>query len=158
VDITERKEAEQRVREQAALLDAANDAILLRDLDDRLLYWNRGAERLYGWTAEEALGRDATELLSSGPAAQLAEARGGADEKGSWAGELRRVSRDGAEVVVESRWTLIRDERGRPRARLVIDTDVRQKKKLEEQLRQAQKMEGIGLLAGGVAHDFNNLL
>src|SRR5262249_48658961 len=75
-----------------------------------------------------------------------------------WAGELRQVTRTGKEIIVESRWTLVRDDAGRPQALLVVSTDVTEKRKLEAQFLRAQRMEGIGKLAGGVAHHINNRL
>src|SRR5688572_14818818 len=74
-DITERKLGEERIREQAALLDQARDAILVRDLEQNILFWNKGAERIYGWTAEEAIGRNAAELLLKEPSREFENAR-----------------------------------------------------------------------------------
>ena len=157
-DITERRRAERQIQEQAALLDKAADAIIVLGLDDRVRYWNHGAERLYGWTTAEAVGSSVADLHGEGRAAGRCEAERAVLEKGEWAGELSNVTRAGRDVTVESRWTLVRDDLGEPGAKLIIDTDVTEKKKLEAQLAQAQRMEGIGMLAGGVAHDFNNLL
>ncbi len=157
-DITERKRAEERIREQAALLDLASDAILVLDPDDRILSWNRGAERLYGWAAGEAVGRHVGELHCRGHLAEQEPARLAVAERGEWAGELPHVAKAGQPLTVESRWTLVRDAAGGPKATLVINTDVTERERLGAQLRQAQKMEVIGRLAGGVAHDFNNLL
>ena len=154
----ERKRAEERLRQQAVLLDKATDAILLLDPEDRVLYWNRGAERLYGWTAAEALGHRVEALYAREHITERQEALRAVAERGEWGGELPRVTRAGRQLTVESRWTLLRDDAGRPRGKLLIDTDVTEKKKLEAQLLHAQRMEGIGQLAGGVAHDFNNLL
>src|SRR5262249_25825796 len=148
----------ERLREQAALLNQVPDAVLVRDLDNRVRFWNRGAEKLYGWTAAEVLGHDVSELLFPDPRADLAGARRAVLEQGGLSGELRQVARDGTELIVESRWVLLRDDQGHPRAELVVNTDVTARKKLEAQLLRAQRLESIGTLTGGIAHDFNNLL
>jgi PAS domain S-box-containing protein len=157
-DITERKLGEDRIREQAALLDQAQDAILVRDLEQNILFWNKGAERIYGWTAEEAIGRNAAELLLKEPSRQFENARHAVIDKGEWRGDIRQLRRDGAEIMVESRWTLVRDDQGAPTSILVINTDITEKKGMEAQFLRAQRMESIGTLAGGIAHDLNNVL
>lgn len=156
-DITERKQSENKIREQAALLDRAQDAIILRDLDDRVLYWNRSAERLYGWTSEEVVGRSIKDLIYRDLSAFNA-ATATVLEKGEWMGELQPCNRSGQPLTVESRWSLVRDEEGRPESILAINTDISQRKQLEEQFLRAQRMESIGTLAGGIAHDLNNVL
>lgn len=153
-----RRLAEARVREQAALLDLAPNAILVRDLDDRVRFWSKGAERTYGWPAEEAEGRDVRSLWPKLPEAAFAEAKAGALETGEWGGELTLATRDGRPLVVDSRWTRLRDEEGRPRSVLVIDTDVTEKKAIDAQLLRAQRLDSLGTLAGGIAHDLNNVL
>ena len=160
-DITERKRAEERIREQAALLDQALDAIILRDAaDNKILYWNKGAENIYGWTSEEAVGRTARELrlLNELNESQFERGQRAVMETGEWAGELRQHTKGGAEIRVETRWTLLRDDEGAPKSILVINTDVTERKKIEAQLLRAQRMESIGTLAGGIAHDLNNVL
>ena len=77
---------------------------------------------------------------------------------GEWKGEIHQIRRDGAEIIVESRWTLVRDEQGQPKSILVINTDITEKKRMESQFLRAQRMESIGTLAGGIAHDLNNVL
>jgi PAS domain S-box-containing protein len=157
-DITERKRAEEQLLEQATLLDNAQDAILVRDLDDKFLFWNKSAERIYGWRAAEVIGRDLKGTIYKNSLAQFDDAKRATVGNGEWRGELRQVTRDGKDIVVESRWTLVRDDRGEPKSVLVINTDVTDKKKIEAQFLRAQRMESIGTLASGIAHDFNNLL
>src|SRR5687767_3313532 len=111
-DITERKRAEQQIREQAALLDQAQDAILVRDLDQNIRYWNKGAEKIYGWTAEEVIGKNAEELLFKDRSGQFEAACQAILQNGEWKGEMHQARRDGREIIVESRWTLVRDEQG----------------------------------------------
>lgn len=158
MDITERKRAEEKVGEQAALLDKAQDAIHVRDLEGCISYWNKGAESIYGWPASAAIGKSADALIVCQRPSQLREAHERVIERGEWLGELYRVTEDGREVIVESRWTLMRDSSSKPKCILVIDTDITEKKKLEAQFLRAQRMESIGALAGGIAHDLNNVL
>ena len=157
-DITERKRAEEQIREQAALLDQAQDAIMVRDLDHTVLFWNKGAEHIYGWTAEEAIGKNVRELILRQPSPQFETARKTVIEKGEWIGEMHQSRRDGSAIVIESRWTLVRDDKGVPKSVLVINTDITEKKRMEAQFLRAQRMESIGTLAGGIAHDLNNVL
>ncbi len=156
-DITTRKEAENRLAEQAALLDKAQDAILVRNLDGIITFWNKSAERIYGWTAEEAMGTDVRQLIYQVPEG-FEEAIRAVLQDGEWWGEFRQVRKDGEPILVESRWSLVRDNDGRPISILDINTDITERKKLEQQFLRAQRMEGIGTLAGGIAHDINNIL
>jgi PAS domain S-box-containing protein len=156
-DITERRRTEAMVREQAALLDLARDAMIVRDLEHRVLSWNPSAERLYGWRAEEVIGKSIAGQLYRDQSAYLAATRATL-ERGEWVGELQQQTRDGRALTVEARWTLVRDEGGAPRAIFAVNTDVTERKKLEAQLLRAQRLESIGTLAGGIAHDLNNVL
>jgi two-component system, cell cycle sensor histidine kinase and response regulator CckA len=151
------KAAENRMREQAALLDKTQDAILVQDMEDRITFWNRGAERLYGWNAAEAIGQNGSQLLTV-DSLQHQDALRKVSKQGEWVGELNQVRRDGKAVVVESRWSLLHDSQGRPEAKLIINTDVTERKQLEAQFLRAQRMESIGALTGGIAHDLNNVL
>lgn len=164
----ERKRAEQKIREQAALLDVATDAIFVRDLKNKIVFWNQGAETLYGWKAEAAIGKDATKLLCPQANSQIKELMQILIAQGEWQGELEQITKSGEKIIVASRWTLVRDvPRGvaqardrhtEPKSILVVNTDITQKKQLEAQFLRAQRMESIGTLAGGIAHDLNNVL
>jgi PAS domain S-box-containing protein len=156
-DVTAQREAEAQVTAQAALLDKATDAIVLYGLDNIVYYWNDGAARLYGWTTSEAIGRKIIELTCRDTEQRRALVAK-LIEQGEWRGELTQFAKSGQEVVVDASWTLVRDDFGKPRSILAINTDVTQRKKLETQFLTTQRMESIGTLAGGIAHDFNNIL
>ncbi len=156
-DMSERREAEEKLRDQATLLDKAQDAILVRDLEHRILYWNKSAERLYGWTAEEAMNRLVSELFYKDTTA-FQTATEATLKEGEWVGEIEQRTKQGEDIIVEGRWTLVRDKQGQPKSILAINTDITQRKKLEQQFLRAQRMESIGTLAGGIAHDLNNVL
>ena len=157
-DITERKQAEEKIRCQAALLDITTDAILVRDLRDQILFWNQGASRLYGWQAEEVFGKKAQHLLNEEKTPQLAAILSTVALKGNWQSELHQVTKDGKKILVESRWTLMYDEEDKPKAFLVVNTDITEKKQLEAQFLRTQRLDSIGTLASGIAHDLNNVL
>ncbi len=154
----ERQRAEQKIREQAALLDITTDAILVRDLNHQIIYWNKGAERLFGWEANDAIGKNVNQLFYQKPSHHLKPAIDAVINQGEWLGELQKITKSGREVTVESRWTLVRDEAGRPKSILTVDTDITEKKLLEAQFFRAQRLESIGTLASGIAHDLNNIL
>jgi PAS domain S-box-containing protein len=157
-DISDRKQAEQKIREQADLIDIASDAIFVRDLDNQITFWNRGAERLYGWTTAEIVGQNVYTILSNKNAHQDRESFQTVIQQGEWQGEIRRVNKAGKEVIVATRCTLVRDEAGKPRSILTVDTDITEKKRLESQFLRTQRLESLGTLASGIAHDFNNIL
>jgi PAS domain S-box-containing protein len=157
-DITDRKRAEQQIRERSTLLDATTDAIILRDLSNNILLWNKSAEKLYGWQSEEAIGKNVEDILCTSGVQQYKEIYNIVLEKGSWQGELIKHNKAGLEIRVESRWTLVLDEWLQPKSILTVDTDITQKKQLEMQFLRTQRMESIGTLASGIAHDLNNVL
>jgi PAS domain S-box-containing protein len=157
IDMTERKHAEEKIIEQAALLDEAQDAIIVGSLKGQILFWSKGAERVYGWTTAEAAGQSMDGLLQ--PEALLAKAALEETLKtGRWIGELREKNKSGHEVVTQSRWTLLQDARGNPKSIMVINTDITERKQLEEQFLRAQRLESLGVLVSGIAHDLNNAL
>jgi PAS domain S-box-containing protein len=158
-DITDRKEAEAQIEEQAALIRIAKDAILVKDLEDRILFWNPGAEKLYGWNASEILGEDAKHKLFSQRHKNAFEvAKKDTFDRGEWQGELHQITKDGQEIIVSSSWTLVRDSKDYPKSILTVNTDITEKKLLEAQFLRVQRMESIGTLASGIAHDLNNIL
>jgi PAS domain S-box-containing protein len=157
-EIAERARAEATVREQATLLDKAQEGIVVCDLQDGITFWNRSAERMFGWTAAESSAMGAKRIF-------FGEDRAGADSAfaltlsaGEWSGELRLQTKSAATAVIQSSWTLVRDDSGAPDSVLMINTDVTAKKTLEAQMLRNQRMESIGTLAGGIAHDLNNVL
>ncbi len=152
------RRAEERLREQAELLDRARDAICVVDLEHRVTYWNASAERLYGWSVADAVGRDLVKLLFPREARRYRPLLAKMLSAREWHGEVRQVTRQGGDVVVDSRWTLVCDATGQPRSILLINTDVTERRRLETQLLRVQRLESLGTLTGGIAHDLNNVL
>src|SRR5262247_582462 len=128
------KEVAKRTR-HARLLDLTHDTIFVRDMNDVITYWNLGAQELYGWTAEEAIGKRAHELLHTTFPLPLDEIRAELLRSGRWDGELGKAKADGTRVVVSSRWSLVRDEQGRPAAILATNNDITERKKAEQKFR-----------------------
>jgi PAS domain S-box-containing protein len=157
-DITERKLAEDRIRQQAALINTASDAIFVCDLNHRILFWNKGAERIYGWAVGEVLGRNLADILYDGDPTEINEGLRIVNETGVWLTEAKQKTRDGRPIIIQRRWTLGRNVMGQPDYILMINTDITERKAAEEHLFRAQRMESIGTLAGGIAHDLNNIL
>ena len=156
-EIEVRKRTEAQAREQADLLAKARDAIYVRDLRGTISYWNPSAERLYGIRGTEAIGQNAPALIAEEGDDAAAQAERATLEHGEWTGELRHHTRTGVPLIVESRWTLVRDEAGKPTTILVVNTDITERKKSEEQFLRTQRLESVGTLASGVAHDLNNV-
>jgi PAS domain S-box-containing protein len=132
-DLTLQHRADSRIREQAALLNEANDAIVVRDMDDKVTFWNRSAERIFGWTAAEALGRPVRELLQLDPM-EADRVRAELLRAGEWTATLVEHSKTGHPVWIDGRWTLMRDTQGRPTSILGIKTDVTRRRELEAEL------------------------
>lgn len=147
----QRRADEAKIREQAALIEKARDAIFVEDLSGNILYSNPSANFLYGWS-------DGQKKPHPSNAISLAEARRTALARGEWLGKIDQTSSNGGKIIVNSRCTLIRDSRGQPASLLFINTDITEKTKLELEFFRAQRIESIGLIAGGIAHDLNNAL
>jgi len=143
--------------QQAQLLDLASDAIIVRDLEDRVLYWNNSARDILGWTIEEVQGKPLGEFLRSDILAHH-EAKKIVLRIGSWKGETYIRSKTGKQLLLQESWTLVRGSEATAHSILSISTDITERKKMETQFLRAQRLESIGTLTGGIAHDLNNVL
>ncbi|RCJ26520.1 hybrid sensor histidine kinase/response regulator [Nostoc sp. ATCC 43529] len=158
-EIAERLRVEEKIREQAALLDITSDAILVKDFVNQIRFWNKGAEDLYGWKAADVIGMNVNQILYPPESlSQIQNISATIAESGFWQGELHQVNKQGKDIIVASRWTLMRDRNGQPKSILTVNTDITEKKHLENQILRAQRLESIGTLASGIAHDLNNIL
>lgn len=149
------RRSEENFREQAELLDKAREAILVTDLTGRIVFWNQGAQAVYGWTPAEAVGHPIRELFGLDILVEPAVDR---PPNREWRGELKLRNKNGDLIQIELSVTDVRDDAGKPKSRLGIGTDITAKKSLEEQLFRVQRLESIGMLAAGIAHDLNNVL
>src|SRR5262245_32223071 len=164
-DIDDRKRAEEALRERAALLDLTHDTVFVRDANDVITYWNRGAEEQYGWRMAEAVGKHSHDLNQTVFPAPLEDIMAELIRTGRWEGELIHTRRDGTKVVVASRWSLQRDDQGRPAATLETNNDITERKRAEDALQQAQaelahvtRVTTLGELAASIAHEINQPL
>jgi PAS domain S-box-containing protein len=150
-DVTARRQAEEALREQANLLDLTHDTIFVRDMRDVIRYWNRGAEKLYGWTREEALGRITHELLRTRFPEPIEAVSAHVLRTGRWEGELVHTRRDGSQVVVASRWSLQRGADRNPVAVLETNNDITERKRAEAELRESERRHRHIFQATGVS-------
>jgi len=165
VDITERKRADETLREQANLLNLTNDAIFVRDENLIITYWNRGAEKLYGWTQEEAEGQISVELLKTRFPVPLEQIKAELLSNGRWEGELVRTKKAGTQVVVATRWSLQRDDKGGQGTILETNNDITERKRAEEErerlrqelahLARLNRVSTIGELTASLTHEIN---
>jgi two-component system, LuxR family, sensor kinase FixL len=165
MDVTERKRVEESLREQASLLNLTHDSVFVRDMNDVITYWNRGAEELYGWTREEAVGKVSHQLTQTIFPAPLEEINAELLRTGRWEGELVHTKRDGTQEVVASRWSLQRDEQGLPTAILETNNDITERKRADEALHKTQaelahvtRVATLGELTASIAHEVNQPL
>jgi two-component system cell cycle sensor histidine kinase/response regulator CckA len=153
----ERLKAQEQIQAQAQLIDLASDAIIVRDLNDRIQFWNKGAERLYGYSREQALSQKLSDLLGLGTA-EYGAAGEGTLGAGNWLGELVGYNRASKRITAISRWTLVRNVANQPERILIINTDISEKKSIEAQFLRSQRIDTLGTIASGIAHDLNNAL
>ena len=157
-DTEDSKPTADQFKLQSLLLDQVQLALIVRDLEDRICFWNKGAERLYGWRADEVAGENVYDLLFPRELQGIEEKERVLAETGEWAGELRQVTKTQTTIVVESRWKLRRDESGKPKSVLMVNKDITHTRKLEAELLRAQRIETAGRLVTSIAHDLNNVL
>lgn len=165
-DITKFKQSEKILIEQAELLDITHDSIIVRTMNNVITFWNKGSETQYGWKSEEVHEKANThDLLQTIFPESLDIINNTLQRTNFWEGELTHTRKDGAQIIVASRWVLKRDGNGAPIAIMEINNDIterknaeKEKQAIERQLIFAQKMESLGVLSSGIAHDFNNIL
>ncbi|MBX7170343.1 MAG: PAS domain S-box protein [Pyrinomonadaceae bacterium] len=157
-EITERLKTEAVLREQAELLNHARDAIIVVTLNDKIHFWNKSAERIFGFSEKEAIGQSAIQLLYAEESAKYTGAKEIALTLGQCQDEITLSGQNKEKISLEIRWTTVRYDDEKVRGFLVICTDITEKKKFEAQLLRSQRLESIGVLAGGIAHDLNNIL
>ena len=165
LEIGERRRAGEALRERANLLDLTHDTIFVRDVNDVITYWNRGAEELYGWKRHEAIGKVSHSLLRTEFVEPLDHIMGELYGAGRWEGEVTHTKRDGTSVTVASRWSLHRDEQAKPIAILETNNDISERKRAEEALQETRgelahvtRVTTLGELTASIAHEVNQPL
>lgn len=161
----ELREANKTLRERASLLDLTHDTVFVRDMNDVIKFWNKGAEERYGWSREEAVGQVSHDTLRTVFPAPLSDIKADLTRTGRWEGELVHTRRDGTQVVTASRWALQRDEQGNPVAVLETNNDITERKRAEEALQEMQtelthvtRVMTLGELTASIAHEVNQPL
>ena len=157
-DVTEAVRYRQQIEQQSQILDQVSEAVSVIDLEGQITYWNQGAQRLFGWSSDEAVGQNAFDLLYRENKELILDIHREANAYGSWSGEITKTTRSGKVIVVEHRHSVIRDELGGAKGFICIDIDITKRKKMERLSNRSQRLESIGTLAGGIAHDLNNVL
>jgi two-component system sensor kinase FixL len=165
ISLDDLRRAEEATRQQAALLDLTHDSVFVRNTQDRITFWNRGSQQLFGWSSAEAVGQITHELLRTEFPSALEEITLVLYNTGRWEGELIHIRRDNSRVVVASRWSLQRDAHERPIATLETNNDITAHKQAENALSRAQaelarvtRVTTLGELAASIAHEVNQPL
>ncbi len=154
INVTDRKHLEDLLRERADLLELATEAIIVRDMHGVLLFWNSGAEALYGWKREEVLGKSIHQVLKTRFPKGFSDVENALAQTGKWNGNLTQFTRDGHEMTVACRKALKADGN----AVLEINRDISAQLKAEDALRKAERLAAMGRMAGIIAHEINNPL
>lgn len=159
IDITYRKKFEERIEEQAALLNETQDAIIVINKDGIVLFWNYPATTMYGWDKTEVIGIPVkTVIYPKANEVQYLNILAEVNQNIEWIGEQKHYHKDGRQILIESHWKLITNSVTGKQVILIINTDITLKRKLEEHYLQSRKMELIALLTSGIAHDLQNVL
>ena len=140
------------------VINEMQDALIVRDMEDCIRFWNKGAERLYGWEASEVAGQNYYNVLREGHPEGVRKPSRSLMEKGEWNGELRQVTKACKTVIVESHWRVQRDESTRPTSVIILNRDITHRKLLESHILRANKIETIAKLTSSIAHDLNGVL
>lgn len=157
-DVTEAVRRRQQVEEQAQMLDQVTDSVSVVDTSGVITFWNQGASNLFGWSSDEAIGKNAADLLFRGDSQAMLSVIEQTKIRGFWSGELTKFNREGGAIIVDHRRTVFKNEEGQIKGFLCIDIDVTNRKKQDRLALRSQRLESIGTLAGGIAHDLNNVL
>ncbi len=156
-DITEKKHAEEQILFQAALLQQVRSAVIAADLEDRITYWNNYAEKLFGWKAEEVLGKDIKKVhFCHHDAGKVYHIRSSVFQEGHWEGELEIRHKDGGTVPVYRVVAAIKNTRGNTVGFVSVSTDISEKKQVEKQMAYYDRLNLVGEMAAGIAHEVRN--
>jgi PAS domain S-box-containing protein len=158
IDVTDQRIAQRRILDQSQYLDQAQDGIVVTNMDRQIIYWNKSAERLFGWSAAETLGSDIQHLLFLNRDSKIDRVYQDVLTRDDVQEEWEIAGKDGTKAIFQSRWSVVRDDRGVAKSVISIHSDITEKKRIESQFLRAQRLESVGVLASGIAHDLNNIL